>query len=131
MTGSLKAEENKIEEDKLKAVCLYNFLIFVNWPSFVHDKITIGILGDEPLEGVFDEVIGKPVKGTDLPLDVKYFGPFERGIDLSECTLIFIRQSERRHFDTIREYVKNKPILTVSEYDTFLDKGGIDRKSVV
>ncbi len=125
LTGHLKAEEITGSENSLKAVCLYNFLIFISWPSFPQDKITIGILGDDPLDGVFNEVHGRPVRGTNLPLQVKYFGPFRKGINLSECQLIYIGASERRHYKQIMEHVNNGPVLTVSEHNNFLDAGGM------
>jgi len=127
-------------EYHIKAVYLYNFLLFVEWPKSDDDEkeksnstrrgdrdrpIIIGIVGDDPFGESFREVEGKRVKSSKRRLQIKRFGRYRKKKDLNGCDLLFVCESEKKHFSEILGPLKKKPVLTVGEWSGFLDAGGM------
>ncbi len=120
-----RAQSAQPKEYHIKAVFLFNFVQFVEWPddafADANTPIAIGILGDDPFGPSLDEVIqGENVKGR--PLTVLRA---RRLADLSDCHLIFVSRSESRRLDDVLSQLANRPILTVSELEGFARRGGI------
>jgi len=112
-------------EYQLKAVFLYNFVKFVQWPaeSFADADapIIIGILGNDPFGKIIDGAIkDKIVKGRKLM--VKRFEEI-KGVEI--CHILFISSSEERHLPAIMETLKDSSVLTVGEVKQFAQRGGI------
>jgi len=123
-------------EYQIKAVYLYNYLLFVHWPlpdandlvknAQTKDKtITIGILGKDPFGDSFSEVQGKLIKPKNKRLLVKKFGDYNAKLKFEKCQLLFICYSEKDNLKNILEHIKGLPILTVSDIDDFLENGGM------
>lgn len=125
-------------EWEIKAVYLYNFLLFVNFPeqentpteqnsngSEPQPFVTIGIVGPDPFGEVFSNVEGKKILGTEKRLAVKRFGPYRAGMRLTSCRLLFISASEKKNLNRILTDLRGKPILTVSDTSGFLEAGGM------
>jgi hypothetical protein len=111
------AEAQISREYQLKAVFLYNFAQFTDWPhsAFADEKspIVIGILGADPFGPVLEETIkGETVRGR--PLVIEHY---RRADDIKTCHIVFISQSELRHTNDIVSSLKGKPILTVADAD--------------
>lgn len=144
-------ERRSVPEYQIKAVYLYNFILFTKWPESrkssrdnqrssnsgfkedesdfpeKHSIITIGIVGDDPFGAYFEEVEGKHIKLREKIriLFIKRFGPFKKDIDLRQCQLLFISSSEKNNLKEILADVKGTSILTVSDIDGFLEMGGM------
>ncbi len=127
-------------EYEIKAVYLYNFLLFVEWPEPDDDEkedsgstgnidsdrpVIIGIVGKDPFGKSFREVEGKPAKAGKRRLEIKRFGRYRKNTDLSGCDLLFVCQSERKYFPEILRPLKGKPVLTVGDWGGFLEAGGM------
>ncbi len=127
-------------EYEIKAVYLYNFLLFVEWPESDDNEkedsdstgkidgdrsIIIGILGEDPFGKSFKEVEDKRVFASKRRLEVKRFGRYRKKTDLSGCDLLFVCESEKKNFSEILGPLKEKPILTVGEWRGFLEAGGM------
>lgn len=123
------------KEYEIKAVYLYNFLLFVDWPESKGNSqgnknkppktITIGIIGTDPFGDNFKKVEGKLIKSKNKRLEIKRFGRFRKQRSLGKCDLLFICSSEMKNIDEILAVVKGNAILTVGETSGFLEKGGI------
>ena len=112
-------------EYQLKAAFLYNFAQFVKWPSDSFPNadapFSIGILGDDPFGSALEETVqGETVNNHRLR--IVHGQTLE---DLKDCQLIFICKSEEDHVAEIFSELDSKPILTVSEIDSFAQDGGI------
>ena len=112
-------------EYQLKAVFLYNFAKFVQWPaeSFAddHDPIIIGILGKDQFDNTIDETIkNKTVKKRKLVIK-----RFEKIEDMEVCHILFISSSEVERLAKIIETLKDSSVLTVGEVKQFAQLGGI------
>lgn len=122
---NLYADETLSEYD-VKAALLVNFLRFVDWPPDYDtnkNMITIGIVGQHPAVRFFDMVIEEPFRGKRLR--VKSLHRYKDMSELNDCELIFIDSSHEGEITEILKYLRGKPVLTVSEVQGFLEKGGM------
>jgi len=113
--GTAKAQVSR--EYQLKAVFLYNFTQFTEWPTNAfagtNSPIIIGIVGPDPFGSALEETIrGETVAGH--PLTVQHY---LHPADIKTCHLLFITQPEIRQADEILKIVKEKPVLTVADAD--------------
>lgn len=123
------------EEYKVKAIYLYNFLLFTEWPKAEHSVasehieresiITIGILGKDPFGDSFSDVEGKVIKSKNKKLIIKRFGPYNNNPDLKQCDLLFIASSEKKNREKILKDLEDQPILTTADTKNFLNTGGM------
>ena len=131
--------QRKATEYEIKAVYVYNYLLFTEWPpsdaveqdkdssdSNANDKtITIGILGEDPFGDSFSEVEDKVIKEINKKLVIKRLGDYSEEVDLKECDLLFICSTEKKNLKAILNRIKGEPILTVGDMKNFLETGGM------
>lgn len=124
----------KAAEYQIKAIYLYNFLLFTEWPRYNNIKgdteeklpaITIGILGRDPFGDSFAEVEGKVIKSHKKRLVIKKLGSYDEKLDLTQCDLLFICQSEKDNLKEIVVRLSGLPVLTVADLPGFLERGGM------
>lgn len=111
-------------EYEVKAVFLYNFAKFVEWPGVAGDApnepFVIGILGEDPFGKVLDETLrGKTVNGRTVVI-----ARLLRAKDARGCHIVFISGSESRHLHSIFESLQGSNVLTVGETEGFARQGG-------
>jgi hypothetical protein len=102
-------------EYQIKAVFLYNFAQFTEWPANAfantNSPIVFGTLGDDPFGGFLEETVkGETVDGR--PLVIRHF---QRADEAKSCHILFISRSETRHMEAIVSSLKGMPILTVAD----------------
>src|SRR5436190_15342978 len=106
-----------VRENQLKAVFLYNFTQFVEWPSSSfgnHESpFIIGVLGKNSLESYLEEVSAGETAGGH-PIVVKYFSSVVP--EITECQILFINKTFKE-IPQVTQLVKGKPILTVSDHE--------------
>jgi hypothetical protein len=112
-------------EYQVKAVFLYHFAQFVQWPpeSFP-DKdspLVLGILGRDPFDSHLEEVVRGETIGS-RPLQVARFDRVEQ---VGNCHLLFISASETPRLEAILAALRNRRILTVGESEGFCRMGGM------
>lgn len=117
------------DELKIKAVCLYNFLKFVEWPDAQSptnpDAMVIGIVGERSFGENFSAVEGSMIPGKNRELVVRRLGPYRPGLSLAGCHLVFMTRSEQNNFARIVDEVAGMPVLTVGDGARFLERGGM------
>jgi hypothetical protein len=111
-------------EYQIKAVFLFNFLQFVEWPASAFPSadspLRIGILGDDPFGPALEEAVqGETVQNRRLAIRRS-----QRLEDLQDCQLIFISRSAQRRVDEVLSRLGDRPVLTVSELEGFARRGG-------
>ncbi len=120
------------EEYRIKAGFIYRFILFAEWPEqprgrdpgLDKDRITIGILGDDPFSDYFSKVDGATVHGHKV-LRIKRLGSFSSRLDLTACEVLFISRSEKNNLKNILASLFDRPVLTVSDIDNFCERGGM------
>lgn len=111
---------------QLRAVFLFNFTQFVEWPDDTfntqHSPMVIGILGTDPFGHYLEETIaGEKINGH--PLVIKRFTDAS---EINDCQVLFINLPESKRNRAI-ELLKGKNILTVSDDPDFMKRGGMIR----
>jgi hypothetical protein len=125
LSGGVWGQTAPSKEYQVKAVFLFNFIQFVEWPEGVfteaNSPMYIGVLGDDPFGQALDEVVkGESIGGRSLAVVRS-----RRLEELAGCHLIFISKSETRRLDNVLAQLGSRPVLTVSELDGFANRGGM------
>jgi hypothetical protein len=125
LSAQLTAQTSASREYNIKAVFLYNFTQFVEWPSNTFNNpetpFVIGILGDDPFHSYIDEtVVGEKVKGHAIVIK-----RYQNVNDVKNCQILFISSKEAGRIKEILFAVQNRNILTVSDIPNFATNGGM------
>lgn len=112
-------------EYEVKAAFIYNFAKFIEWPdlpSISSDSVfVIGIIGEDPFGTVFEETIGQnQVQGKQIVIR-----RFKNLDELIPVHILFISQSEKSRTHRILNILLDVPVLTVGEFEGFLESEGI------
>jgi hypothetical protein len=112
-------------EYQVKAVFLFNFAHFVNWPTNAftnaQSPFVIGILGNDPFGKYLDETI-RGEKVDEHPLVVEHF---QNASEAKDCQILFVGGSEAKNLPAILKIFRGKSTLTVSDISNFSRSGGI------
>jgi hypothetical protein len=130
VTPTKTQAQQSLSEYQAKAVCLFNFLKFVEWPADAfagpHAPIVIGIAGSNPFGSSLALVIlGKTVQGRELVIR-----QYHEGEDLRSCHILFVSASEKKRVPQILSSLRGSSVLTVADMDEFVDAGGMIRFSL-
>jgi YfiR/HmsC-like len=121
----LSAQTTASPEYQVKAVFLFNFAQFVDWPpkafADAQSPLIIGVLGDDPFGTYLDETV-RGEKANGRPLVVQRY---RRVGELKTCHVLFISRSESDHLDQILGSLRGRNILTVGESEDFALRGGM------
>jgi hypothetical protein len=114
-----------IPEYKLKAVFLFRFTEYIDWPASAFDgddrPFVIGIFGTDPFGEFLDETVqNEKVKGC--PVKVRRFRSLD---EITSCHMLYVSSSAVGQISAILEKVKHRPILTVSDNPNFARRGGM------
>ncbi len=122
---ALAQETPKVPDYQVKAVYLYNFTKFTDWPTNTFASadapIVIGIVGDDPFGNTLDVLIKGEIVNHH-PLVIKRLNP---GDDLQSCQILFICRNEKEHLPALLQKLKGSHVLTVGDDSGFLDQGGM------
>lgn len=113
------------QEYVLKAVFLYNFCRFIDWPDRAFDSpdqpMIIGVIGDNPFGGLIEETVkGEMLRGRRIRVEY-----YRRPSDIGRCHVLFVGASEMHRADDIIAAVAGRSVLTVGETEAFLERGGM------
>jgi YfiR/HmsC-like len=119
------AEGSPVGEYQLKAVFLFNFGKFVEWPpqAFAdpHDPFTICVLGESPFGSALEEAVrGKTVASR--PIAIRLLSNPQQA---HTCQILFVSASERNRMHGLLEGLRNSCVLTVGDTEDFTANGGI------
>lgn len=108
----------------MKAVFLFNFTKFVEWPpeafATPQSPIIIGVLGADPFGAALDQAVaGETVNGR--PIELKRFKTLG---DLASCHILFISASHTERVPEILRRLRRSGTLTVADMDGFASRGG-------
>lgn len=112
-------------EYQLKAVFLFNFTQFVDWPaqsfSSAQAPMVIGIIGTNPFGSYLEETVqGEKINGRSLL--VRHYDTVE---DIGECQVLFINLADPDKREQVLSKLKDRTTLTVSDASDFMQQGGM------
>jgi hypothetical protein len=126
LTALLPALSQSSVEYQVKAVYLFNFAKFVEWPrqAFSGPNVTFTIcLAGDP----FDGALAKTIQGETVnnrPLTIRRL---TGGENVTGCHILYVSRSESARFAEILSVAANAAILTVGETEDFINSGGMIR----
>jgi YfiR/HmsC-like len=122
---SLRADASASKEYQVKAVFLFHFTEFVDWPSksfpLETTPIVIGVLGEDPFGTYLDEVV-RNEKVKNRSLVVQRYRKLE---DIKLCHVLYVSAAEADHVEEISASLRARGILTVGETVEFVRSGGM------
>jgi hypothetical protein len=109
-------------KQKITALYLYNFLLFVDWPKgAVSDSIKVAIYGDPQFYQAFAPMAGKKIRGKKLAV---FLLKKPEALDDS-FQVLFVGGEDAQAVRELLKRVSGKPILTVSDRKKFIGLGGM------
>lgn len=110
--------------NQVKAVFIYNFTQFVDWPSNSFSSNTspfvIGILGADPFGSYMDSVVAGE-RFESHPIVVQHF---TNAREARNCQILFINTAEPA---SVIKDLESRSILTVGDQNNFATTGGMIR----
>lgn len=122
-SGAL-GQGSKPTEYQVKAVYIYNFSRFVEWPSKpgqVVDGFIICVLGQDPFgQSLNNTLANVTIAGKKVAVK-RISAPQEA----ENCRVLFISGSEEKRLKQILEVLNGASVLTVSDMPEFTERGGM------
>jgi hypothetical protein len=113
-------EPNSIAEYDIKAVFLYHFTRYLQWPDEGEPEVfTIAVLGESGIVPPLQEIAKKKTIGT-TPIVVR---PCAEIGQIGRPRILFIAKSALPRIDQILEKTRNTDILTVGEAEGLAAQG--------
>ncbi|EFK10636.1 conserved hypothetical protein [delta proteobacterium NaphS2] len=117
-------DPQNVPQNKITALYLYNFLLFVDWPEkvFSNSKIMrVVICGDPPLNEAMKPMSGKKIKGKALSIVYK-----ARPDEIRDAShVVFVGNGDLEGVRELLGKLSGKPVLTISDNAAFIDLGGM------
>jgi hypothetical protein len=123
--GTVNGGDATFTEYHVKALFLFNFAKYVDWPAETFPTATtpivIGVLGQDNFKDDLQHAVeGKSINGRAIIIR-----RVATDAEMAGCQILFISASENAGLDEILAQTRVLPILTVGEQEQFLTKGGI------
>ena len=121
---SFSHDAQNVPTHKIRALYLYNFLLFVEWPKTADspsNTLKVVIYGDPHLYEALKPMKGRMIRGKKLVVD---FLTKTEDLDNS-CQVLFVGHKEKPAVKGLLKKVNGKPILTVSDMEGFVHLGGM------
>ena len=111
-----------LSEDQIKSAYVLNFINFAEWPAgaTADNNVTLCVVGNNVLGGMLSTLDGS-IEGKRKLHVVQYSSADSK---LNRCQVVFIGESEQRHFVSIIKSLDAAPVLTISDIEDFAEKGG-------
>jgi hypothetical protein len=125
LVSQLVCAQSTADEYRVKAAFLFHFAQLVEWPAGAlnpsDQSINLCIFDDEPHRAELQNTIeGKPVGARVLHVRM-----LDQQQNTQGCNILFLSRDEGRRQVAILRSVRDLPVLTVGETDTFLADGGM------
>jgi YfiR/HmsC-like len=109
---------------QVKAMFLYNFAKFVEWPAEklpAGKPIVIAVYGQDPFGGTLEQTLqGKTANGSALVMR-----RLTELTELKDCHILFISSSEKKRLGQILQKVGDGSVLTIADVKGFAEQGGM------
>jgi hypothetical protein len=121
------AKAEVFDEYQVKAVFLYNLTNFITWPlekdPAQNKTFTIGVFGRDAFGAYLDQAVaGETAAGRGIR--VERLSSLEQ-IQARSCQLLFISGDQMSLWPQIRQIVRTRHMLSVSDVEGFGQRGGM------
>ncbi len=124
--ASARAEKSEayLYEQKIKAGIIYNFLKYTNWPANslqrTSDTLNVCLFGGDPFDGYLYPLDGKTAQQHTISIT-----QVQNVEETEKCGLVFVHRNAEDSLPRLLEFLKGKPVLTVSDIHQFALQGGM------
>ena len=122
--SSFAAESGVVKDGRLtrfKAVFIYNFIDYVKWPEAQKTgPFVIAVIGESDIRATLEQIARKRKVGE---REIVVRTQPAVGDSLPPCHILFVSSSLENKLKDIKEKIKGKHILTVSDTEGFARKG--------
>lgn len=108
------------DEFTLKAALSYNFAKYTEWPDSAMERYVELCYLNAGYQASFAPLVGRPV--GDRTVRVRWLG---RPEDVDGCDLLYLDAEYSSAQEELLGLVQGRPILTVADFQGFLDRGGM------
>jgi hypothetical protein len=111
------AQDRPLHE--IYSMMMFNFTRYVEWPASTGEEFVIGVMGNKEVYNTLNAWYAGKSKGTKKYV-IKIFKSAE---EVADCAVLFIDKSRSNEFAVIKEKVKGKGTLMITNHDGFGAKG--------
>lgn len=117
------ADDPGLTESRLKAVFLYKFTGFIDWPDTLkaQPSINIGVLGSEAVANELAQILPGRTVGS-RPITVRSVDARDIGADLH---ILFIAKGESWRLTQLAQSLQARGVLITTESDGALNQGSV------
>jgi hypothetical protein len=118
LSASVFAQERPTHE--IHAAMLYNFIKYVQWPNEGETgDFVVGVMGEDAVFNTLKQWYdGKP-KGTKKYVIKK----LSSAAEASNCQVVYLGRSKSREFNSIKNSIDGKSVLTITDGNGLAEKG--------
>jgi len=99
------------QNEKFKALFIYNFTNYIEWPGGSNKTFVIAVIGDSPILGEL-QAISKIKKVGSLPIEVlKVNSP----VEATNAQIVFVPGAKKKSLPEISKALSGKPVLIISD----------------
>lgn len=125
MTSAANEEDSRFAEYQIKALFLYNFANFVEWPKGAFktrdEAIRLCLFGDVPFSGFLETVNGTLIGDRELQVQPTVsIEEIRRG-----CHILFVGEDKKVSLPTFWNEIQYVYVLSIGEEEGFTERGGI------
>lgn len=113
-------EAVQLQEGKIKAGLVYNFLKYTSWPDNNLGKIRICLYGGDSFEGALYPLSGRTAQQQ--VIDVREISDINDSMD---CEMVFINKAYEDEMADVLSVLDNTNVMTLSDIKNFSHKGGM------
>ncbi len=121
------APEHALSDLELRAVYLYNFVRFTDWPARTFKDagtpLTIAVLGEPEFAAQLTRLLDHKQAGGRTVTVVAVLDP----ADCLDAQLVYIGAGQEKRLGLVLPSLAHRPIMTVSSIPSFLRQGGMIR----
>jgi len=114
----------QLEEQKIKAGLIYNFLKYTKWPPTASGDSSPLIVcifsAEDPFSGYLQPIEDRTVNQRQITL--RHISKIE---DAANCHMLFVGSDEQGQWPALHRSLGGKSVLTVGDFDNFADSGGM------
>ena len=105
---------------KMKALYVYNFTKYIDWPeSYKQGNFIIGLLGETSIKQELDKV-ALTRKAVNQTIEVKQFASVDQ---IDNCHMLYVSKEKSGEFNAAVQKTKDKSTLVITEENGFAQKG--------
>lgn len=114
----------QMEEQKIKAGLIYNFLKYTQWPperSESSSPLVICIFGaEDPFSGYLRPIEDRTV--NQRPISLRHISRID---EASNCHMVFVGKDQQDQWPDLHRSLDGKSVLTVGDFENFASNGGM------